>query len=272
MIEEREFMTSAVALNSATFNASRIVGPAFAGLAIAAIGSGGTFILNGVSFIAAIISLALIRFDAKIHAHHPRPLRAIKEGLAYSFGHERIRILMIASAVMSAFGFSYTSILPSITETVFHGGAASLGYLYAATGAGSLLAAIIMSAYANRLRPSFFIAQGSMLFALSLAGFGLATDFWLGLVFSFFIGLAFASVFSMMNSVIQHTVEDALRGRVMSIYILMFMGFMPAGSFAFGYGMDHWGSRIVMLTGALAVFAIACVLGIKKHVIDGIDG
>ena len=268
LMGDKRFLTSAIALNAATFNASRVVGPAFAGILIAAIGTGGTFILNGLSFIAAIISLAMIRFSATIAEHQAHPFIAMKEGIRYSFSHRLVRIFMAATAVISIFGFSYTSILPSITEVVFRSNAAALGYLYAASGAGALLAAVLISASGRRIRPSLFIAGGSMLLGAVLLIFSFVHILFWGLILSLFIGFSFAVVFSMMNSVIQHMIPDALRGRVMSIYVLMFLGSMPLGGLAFGYGMERWGSQLTVSAGSLLVLLPGIWLMRERRIID----
>lgn len=259
-IMARKNLTSAIALTAATFNASRVIGPALAGLLIALIGSGGTFMLNGASFLAAIAAIFAIRVGDREAPVHPHPLTAIRDGLRYTFRQASLRLFLIASSTVALFGFSYGAILPALTEAVFHRGADGLGYLYAAQGIGSVLAAVFISALSRRLGSHIFIIGGNFLLAFSLGLFAVATAFPLGLVAAFGIGLAITAEFSTINSAIQHRIEDAWRGRVASIYMFMFMGAMPLGSIAMGYGAERFGFPTTLLLGALGVFFTGIVL------------
>lgn len=265
-IIRRENLSSAIALNSATFNASRVIGPAIAGWLIALIGTGGAFLVNAASFIAAIISLTLIHFDRKHLAEsHPHPFLAIKAGLHYAFTHSNIRLFLIAASVVSLFGFSYTSILPAITEQVFHRGAEGLGYLYTASGLGAMVAAILISFFSKRFGERLFIVGGNFMLGIALLLFSYAMRLETGFLFSFFIGLSFALEFTMINSTILNMIDDSMRGRVMSIFVLMFMGAMPIGSFAMGYAADRIGFHYTILIGSIGVLLMGLILLFNKN-------
>lgn len=251
----KEDLASAIALNSTTFNASRVIGPGIAGILIKLIGTGGTFILNGLSFIAVIVALSFIKVNKELPKVHPRPLTAIKEGLHYSFTHPVIRILLIFSAVTSIFGWSYSTILPVIVQNIYHKDAAALGYLYSVTGAGALLSAFIVSAYSKKINPLAFILLGNTAFAISLLLFSFTKSFLLAFPILFVSGAGLIMQFSMINTTIQHIVPDNIRGRVLSIYTLMFLGMSPFGSFQIGIVADRFGSPFAIRLGAIVVFA-----------------
>lgn len=269
-IVRREHLASAIALASATFNASRIVGPAMAGILISLIGTGGTFLVNAASFIAAIVSLVMITGYRHEPEHHPHPLKAIRAGIAYAFSHPLIRTLLITSAVVSFFGFSYTAILPAVVEQVFGRGAAELGYLYAASGVGAVVAAILISAFSRRIGANIFIVGGNLILGASLAAFAATGNFELGLAASFFIGLGFASAFAMMNTTIQHAVENQMRGRVMSLFVLTFLGVAPFGNFAMGAAAERFGPPAAIAAGAGVVLLAGIVLLLRyRHLARG---
>ena len=225
----REELTSAIALNSGAFNTARVIGPGVAGLLIALVGTGGAFIINGLSYIAVIIALLKMNTPERPMQKKTDALKAIKQGFAYSFSHPVIRTLIVFTAVSSVFGWSYTTVMPLIAQNEFHAGAAGLGYLYAATGLGALMATFLIAGFAKRVAPIVFIAGGSMLFAVSLILFSYTTNFTLALVLLFFAGLGLLSQFAMMNTRIQSLVKSEFRGRVMSIYVFMFVGLSPLG-------------------------------------------
>jgi MFS family permease len=260
----KESLSSAIALNSAIFNGARIVGPAFAGFLIAIIGSGGAFILNGISFIGVIIALGFIRVKENVVPHKLHPIEAIKEGLRYSFSNSVIKTLLIFATVSSIFGWSYTTIMPVIAQNVFHIGAAGLGYLNALAGLGALLGTVLVSVFSGRLPKLFFILGGSFLFSSSLLLFSFTTNLILALVFLFFSGMGLLSQFSVVNSTIQHLVDDSYRGRVMSIYTLMFMGMIPIGSFQIGIISEHLGPMVAIRIGAIIIFLTAITIFIKR--------
>jgi len=261
----KEDLASAIALNSTTFNASRVIGPGVAGILIKLIGTGGTFILNGLSFIAVIIALYFIKVSKESPKVHPHPIAAIKEGLRYSFTHPVIKMLLIFSAVTSIFGWSYSTILPVIVQNIYHKDAAALGYLYSATGLGALLSAFIVSAYSKKINPLVFILGGNTAFAASLILLSLTKSFLLALPILFVSGAGLIMQFSMINTTIQHMVSDNIRGRVLSIYTLMLFGMAPFGSFQIGIVADRFGSPLAIQLGALIVFAYGIYVYLNRN-------
>jgi MFS family permease len=256
----KEQLSSAIALNSGVFNAARVIGPSLAGMLIALIGTGGAFILNGLSYIAVIIALIVMKIDLYIPDNKLNPIKAIKEGLNYSFSHPIIRTLLLFAAVTSVFGWSYTTVMPIIAKNEFHLGAAGLGYMYAANGCGAILATVLISAYSRKISPMVFILGGNCIFSISLVLFSFTSQFYISLPLLFFAGFGLISQASMMNSTIQSLVKSELRGRVMSIYILMFIGLIPLGNMEIGYLSELLGTGPAIRIGAIIVFLFGGII------------
>lgn len=250
----KEDLPSAISLNSGIFNGARVIGPSIAGFLIELVGVGGTFIINGLSYIALIIALVFMRIKVVTHETHPNPLLAIKEGLTYSMRHPIIRTLLIFTGVTSVFGWSYATMLPYIAEHTFHMGAAGLGYLFAASGIGALFATIVVSAFSKKVNALVFILGGNVLFSLGAVLFSMTSNITLAYVFLFLLGFGLLSQFSMMNTTIQSLVEDKYRGRVMSLYTLMFLGLTPVGNLQIGFLSEHFGTTFAIQVGATITF------------------
>jgi MFS family permease len=261
----RDQLASAIALNSGAFNAARVIGPSMAGILIALIETGGAFIMNGISYIAVIIALFAMKIDLYVPEKKIHPIKAIKEGLTYSFSHPIIRTLIVFAGVTSVFGWSYTTVIPIIAKNEFHLGAAGLGYLFAASGSGALLATILISAFSKKISGMVFILGGNSIFALSLILFSFTTNFYLALLLLFLSGFGLISQASMMNSTIQGMVKSELRGRVMSIYILMFIGLIPLGNIEIGYLSEKIGTSLAIRTGAIIVFLFGGIIFIYRN-------
>ncbi len=265
LIDNKGSLASAIALNSGMFNAARVIGPSIAGLLIAAVGTGMAFILNGVSYIAVIIALRFITTPLTVAHIHSDPIAAIKEGLRYAYNHTVIRSLIILAGVVSIFGWSYATLMPVIATQTFHLTAAGLGYLYAAAGLGALVGTFIISAYSHKFNPITFILSGTIFFSIALLLFTLVTSVPIALILLFAVGTGLVSQFAMINTVIQHQVDDSMRGRVMSLYTLVFMGFSPLGSIEIGFAGEHLGSQLAIRISAIIVLLFGTYLFINRH-------
>lgn len=261
----REHITSAVALNSGLFNGARIIGPALAGILIASVGIGWAFIVNAMSFIAILAALLYIRVKHEASDSYPNPFAAIQEGLRYSFSHRIIKILLLFAATGAIFGWSYAAIMPVIAKDIFRMDASGLGLLYSAAGIGAVVGTILVSSLGKKTNRLLFIIGGSMLFSVSILLFTLTSSVFLACVFLFFAGLGLISQFSTMNATIQHIVPDEMRGRVMSIYILMFVGMLPLGSFQIGILSQAIGALTAIQIGAVVMFVCALALFFKRR-------
>ncbi|OGD92663.1 MFS transporter [Candidatus Curtissbacteria bacterium RIFCSPHIGHO2_01_FULL_41_44] len=247
-------LASAIALNSGIFNSARIIGPSLAGFLIASVGTGGAFIVNGISYIAVLIALFFIRVREVPAKDQQHPIEAIRRGVLYAYKHPIIRNLLLFTGIVSVFGWSYGVILPYVVQNTFHIGAAGLGYFYAASGLGALVSTFLVSAYSKKINNLVFILGGNSIFALSMVVFTITDNFVFALPFLFLAGLGLLSQFSTINTTIQHLVEDKYRGRVMSLYTIMFFGMAPLGNFQIGFFSEHFGPAFAIRLGAAITF------------------
>jgi MFS family permease len=258
----KDQLASGIALNSSIFNAARAIGPGVAGLLIATVGTGAAFLLNGVSYLAVLIALRFININEIRVTKKVPALQAIKEGIIYSFTHPVIRILIIFTGVLSVFGWSYSTMMPVIARNVFHVDAQGLGYLYSATGLGALFATFLVGRYAQKISTVTFIAGGNILFAVSLIIFSMINSLVLALPLLFFIGMGLLCQAATINTFIQRILKNEYRGRVMSLYVLMFLGLAPFGNFEVGFITERIGistalalnASIVLLFGVIVFF------------------
>ena len=253
LIDERKSLASAIALNAGMFNAARVIGPSIAGILIASVGTGTAFLLNGVSYVAVIIALFFITTPMSVENRRLHPLLAIREGLGYVYRHTVIKTLIILSAVVSVFGWSYSTIMPVIATQTFHLSADGLGYLYAAAGLGALLGSIAISAFSQKTNMLDVIIGGNLLFAVALVAFSYVSFLPLALLLLFLIGFGLVTQFALINTLIQHQVDDRMRGRVLSLYTLVFLGFSPFGSLEIGYASEKLGLEPAIRISAVIV-------------------
>lgn len=267
-IVSHEQLGSAIALGSGAFNAARVIGPSVAGILIAVIGTGGAFILNGLSYIAVIATLYLMHVSEEIPLHHASPLKAIQKGVVYAASHPIIRVLLVMTAVTSIFGWSYSTMLPVLAKQTFHLDASGLGYLYAAGGLGAIVATVIVSALSKKNLTIFFVLGGNTVFAISVILFSFASQLGVGLLTLFFVGLGLLAQFTMLNTTIQHMVTDEVRGRVMSIYVLMFIGLLPLGNFEVGLLSQYFGTQEAVRIGGIIVLLFGILIFFYRNKIQ----
>ena len=261
-IVDREDLASAIALNSAIYNVSRVIGPAIAGFLISATGTGVAFLANGVSFFAVILSLLSMK-DLPKHVSLKNalaPLQAIREGLKYSWEHPLIRTIVFYIAVISIFAWSYVTMLPVIAKHTFGMGASGLGYLYGVSGFGSVVGTVLVSIYSRKIDRLIFIAGGTILFSFALIGFTFSSILPVAYCFLFLSGFGLVAAVSTMSATIQRTVDDRFRGRVMSLYMMVFMGFMPIGNIEIGYLSEHFGTGFAIRIGCFVTILASLVL------------
>lgn len=257
---DKKHLASAISLNAGIFNGARAIGPSIAGFLISLIGSGGAFILNGLGYIASISAIKKINVEEITHDSHPHPLRAIQEGVKYTITHPILRTLMLFAGITSVFGWSYVTIMPIIAKQTFGVDATGLGYLYTASGLGALTATIIVSAFSQKIKPVVFIFGGNTIFTISMILFSLTSSLTLALPLLFLSGTGLLCQFAITNSTIQHLVEDRYRGRVMSIYTLVFLGLSPLGSLQIGFISEHFGTGFAMRAGVIVTYIAALII------------
>jgi len=265
----KEQLSSAIALNSGVFNTARVLGPSIAGILIALIGCGGAFIINSISYVAVIIALKIMQIDHVKLVKSNNPFTAIKEGVSYSWNHPIIRTLFIIIGIVSVFGWSYTTLLPVIAKNTFKLGAAGLGYLYAATGLGSLLSTVMVSMFYKKVPQLVFIIGGTVVFSISIFLFSYSTNVLVAALLLFFSGFGLLSFASTSNSIIQSLVKNEYRGRVMSIYVLMFIGLTPIGNFQIGLVSEHLGTSFALRAGAVIILICSAIIYLyRKQIIE----
>ncbi len=248
-----EHLPSAIALNMGSFNTARIIGPAIAGLLIAGIGTGWAFLLNGLSFLGPLIAVYLMKVKSDIPKVHQHPLRSIKIGLNYARKHSYIRSLLIFIAISSIFGWPYTTMLPIISEQVFHSDAAGLGILYSVAGAGAIVSTLIIAGFYKKIQVENLILAGSAIFSIAIIIFSFTNTFSLALPALFFCGMGIALQNALVNSAIQHKTDHHLRGRVMSIFTLCLLGMQPIGSFQIGLVTEYLGPQFAVALGGIVM-------------------
>ncbi len=259
----REDLTNAIALNSMMFNAAAIVGPAVAGGLYALAGPGWCFAVNGLSFLAVIAALLAIRIPRQRKDGLRRSAwEELKEGIAYALGQPTVRGLLGLILAASLFGSSFATIFPAWAVKVLGRDAAANGLLHAARGCGALLSALVIAALGRFQFRGKLLAAGSAGFPVFLLLFALVRWFPLVLLVLVCAGFSVILIFNLSNALIQSSVEDRLRGRVMSIYSLTFFGFMPIGSLWIGQAAGWFGEPwAVVVNGVAMLFVFLAVWG-----------
>ena len=257
MIERREDLGNAIALNSSMVNGARLVGPSIAGMLIATVGEGMCFLLNGLSFIAVIASLLAMRMTPKPRKEVTAPLwHGLKEGFTYAFGFAPIRSLLLLLALVSFMAMPYTVLMPVFAGKILHGGPQALGFLLGATGVGALSGAIFLASRKSVVGLGKIIVIASSLFGIGLIGFSFSRLFWLSLLLMVVTGYGMMVQMTSTNTVLQTLVDEDKRGRVMSFYTMAFMGMVPFGSLFAGTLASAIGTPETVLIGG-----ISCILG-----------
>ncbi len=232
----REDLMNALSLNSSIVNGARVIGPAVAGLVMAQVGMTLCFLLNGLSFIAVIAGLLMMRLPRFVPPAEPDSMRRhIIEGFAYVAGQRRVRTLLILFGVVGVFGWSYSVLLPAYATDILHVGEGGYGALLSANGLGALLGALTVATYGNRVRPRLMILGGLWLFSVMLVLLAVVRWYPLVLVCLAVGGWGMLLYFSTTNTLIQSRVSDEMRGRVMGIWALIFGGMLPAGGIESGF-------------------------------------
>lgn len=257
LVENRDDLVNAIAVNSTMFNGARLVGPAIGGLLIAKVGTSYCFLIDGLSYIAVIIGLLMMTIKkTRTSASDINPLQRIKEGFTYAFNFAPIRAILLLSAIVSFFGMQYTVIAPIFAEKILHGGAETLGFLMAASGVGALMGGIYLASRQTVLGLGKFIAFAPTILGMGLIAFGLSSVLPLSLFALLFVGFGTIMQIAAGNTVLQTIVEDDKRGRIMSLYTMSFLGMTPIGNLIGGALTNHIGA-----TTTLIIDGIFCILG-----------
>ncbi len=254
-LASREDLLNAVSLNSSAFNTGRIVGPAAAGVLIAAVGTAVCFLINGITFSAVIIALAFISPRPPAQTEQAPVIPQIREGLSWATRQPLVRTVLAMIAVTSVFGMSYRTLLPVFARDVFNTGAEGYGFLMSSYALGTLAAAALLTAVGHRWRLGRTVTAGSFLFPVALVSVALSPRYAFAVVGLFVTGMGMMLFSAVANTMLQKASPDELRGRVMSMRTLLFAGMMPLGNLQFG-AMGEWlGPRA-----AVAIGSVVCLV------------
>lgn len=264
-------LMNAIALNSSMFNGARIIGPAVAGILVAKIGEGWCFFANGISYVAVIWGLLMM----KVQPFRPAPAsmsawETIREGFHYVGRTIPIRAIVQLIAIVSFAGMPYLVLMPIFADRILHAGPQGLGLLMGATGVGALGGALLLASRTGLKGFTSWIPSAAAGFAVSVAGFAVSTQMWLSCVMLFAAGFAVMIQVGASNTLIQSMVPDHLRGRAMSVYAMMYMGVGPFGAMAAGFMADGFGARITLLAGALICLLASAVFAIELPTIRAV--
>jgi MFS family permease len=231
----KDDLPNAIALNSSIFNAARVVGPAIAGFAIAWIGVGWCFFLNGLSFVAVIVALLMMRIaKTEIRPGGESPVKSLVQGFHFAMNDVPIRSTLLLLSVLSIFGLQYSVFMPIYAQDILKGNARTLGFLMSSAAVGALIGALQFAARTHYKGLARWISATSTTCAIGLLIFSEATIFWLCVMVLFVVGFAATSQMAATNTLIQNRVPDELRSRVMAVYATMFMGVQPIGALIAG--------------------------------------
>jgi MFS family permease len=259
LVEKKDNLGNAIALNSSLFSGSRLIGPAIAGLLIAVVGAGYCFLIDGISYIAVIASLLAMKIK-------PRHLKAVqsqdnlwqrfKEGFEYAFGFPPIRSILLLVGLVSFMGMPYTVLAPIFATDILKGGPETLGFLMAASGLGAMSAAIYLSSRSTVIGLGKIIAFAPLIFGIGLIIFSLSNTLWLSLLTMLFVGASVTLLSTSSNTILQTIVDEDKRGRVMSFFSMAFLGMVTFGNLLAGTLASRIGAPNTLILGG-----IACIFG-----------
>lgn len=267
----REDLANAIALNSSQFQLSRVAGPALAGVGFRFFGLAGCFFLNGFSFVAVVVALRMVRFDdaAKTAATHSvKDRRALWQdliaGVQYVRKRPRVFSLLTLSGVTSFFGAPYLTLIPIFARDIFHLGPGGLAWMMGVAGGGAFMGALFLTYLGDARRKGWLVLGGAFTFGLLLIAFAFSTNLLLSMVFLFGVGFAIVTSVAMTNTLLQQLVTDEMRGRVMSMFILSFIGTMPFGNLLAGVVSNRHGAPLTLAGGGACIALYTTVVAIRN--------
>jgi MFS family permease len=258
----KEDLINAIALNSSMFNGARIIGPAIAGILVAKIGEGWCFFANAVSYVAVIAGLLMMNVKPRPRAAAGSPLKHLIEGVRFARQTAPIRAILLLLGLVSLVAMPYTVLMPIFADQILHGGARGLGILMGATGVGALLGALTLATRTGVHGLGRWVAFSCGGFGSFLILFSWSRTFWLSAAMLLPVGFTMMLQMSSSNTLIQAMVPDHLRGRVMALYTMMFMGMAPFGSLFAGALADRVGAPVTVTIGAVACIGGALLFGV----------
>jgi MFS family permease len=264
MVERKEDLGNAIALNSAMFNSARFIGPLVAGLLISMVGEGICFLLNGISYLAVLTSLAAIKVAPRQNHNGRAPvLTEFYEGIRYAIDFKPIIAILALLSLFSIAGAPLMVLMPAFARDVLHGGAHTFGFLISAAGIGALSATMYLASRKSAQGLIKIIPAASVACSLGIASFALSTNLALSLTWLFVAGFGMMTQIASSNTIIQTIVDEDKRGRIMSLYAMSFLGVMPFGSLLAGSIADKIGVQYTLLIGAVCCMTGASIFAMK---------
>ena len=253
MVEKKEDLGNAIALNSLMFNGARLIGPSIAGVMLAATGEGVCFLLNAISYVFVIISLLMMKLHIRqTQNKREQILKELGDGFRYTFGFPPIKHLLILLSISSLMGMSYSVLMPVFAKEILHGGSHTYGFLMGAAGFGALLGALFLASRKSVVKLGRIVPASAILFGAGLLGLSFSRLFPVSLLLMIFIGLGMMMQAAASNTILQTITDDDKRGRVMSFYTMSIMGTAPFGSLMAGALAKVVGTPWTIFTGGLA--------------------
>src|ERR1051326_3052074 len=258
----RDDLANAIALNSTQFQLARVLGPVAAGVGFKLFGLGGCFIANGISFVFVVAAMMMVKFERPAGLNNSEPrMKKRREvftsdliaGLRYAASHPRVFKLLILSFVASLFGAPYIYMTPVFARDIFHLGEIGLALLMGMAGAGALFGALFLAYLGDFRRKGWFVLGGDLGFALCLIGFALSTRVVVSIIFLFALGFGIVCSVAVTNTLLQKLVTDEMRGRVMSMFMLSFIGAMPIGNLIAGAASHRFGAPHTLAAGGVVI-------------------
>ena len=258
----RDDLPNAIALNSMTFNSGRIIGPAIGGVVLVLLGASWCFLLNGITFLAVIAGLLMMRLPPhKAATTSLSPVKQIKSALVYLRGEPNLRALLLMALAISLFGISYNTVLPAFIDKVLQQGAGAFGTVNAMTGIGAVSGAFLVAKWGDRGQRGRWLSWAIVAFPIVLTIFSINRNYILALILALFLGVCFMLTFTLINTLLQTQLADEMRGRVLSLYTLTFFGFTPFGNLMIG-SMSEWIglSLALIFSASLCLVAVTVIL------------
>lgn len=269
LLVKRDDMSNAVAMNSMQFNLARVIGPALGGVVFGLWGATACFGINGLSFVAVIIALSIIRMPP-LHenATSTSMMAQMKEGFAFVASRRSLLMLTFLSFAGTFLGMPLFTMMPVVAKSIFHLGPQGLSLLQADYGVGSVVGALFVAGSSYATKKGRLALALQLVFACTLVAFGISRHLAASLVIAFLAGSAIVGVISLYSSLVQLSTSDAMRGRVMSIFMLAFRGGMPLGSLLAGFVAQRWSITTALVVNGIALAVVALVFIVRGTDLD----
>ncbi len=256
LLIKKEELLNAIALNSSMFNAARIVGPSLAGILIASFGEGSCFAFNVISYIPIIVFIFMVKSKEQDINNVSSPVSHLKEGFLYAWNTKPVRMLLILVGTISFWGMSFSTLIPIFSDKILHAGSRGMGLLMGSSGVGAVIGGLFLASRQKSFGVVKLIAFASITFSICLFVFAFSENFILSMFMLFIIGFCFMIINAGSNTTMQSMSPDSLRGRVVSLYSMMFMGMFPLGSLTLGFIANKFNVHMAVSVGAVSSFFV----------------